>query len=62
MEGLTIFAGFEKPWNAQMPMLEILARRSFVHLARTIKPGEIKMNLAPGEQPAEPPRADDASA
>lgn len=62
MEGLTIFAGFEMPWNAKMPMLETLAHRSFVHLARTLKPGEIKMNLAPGGQRPDPPRADDASA
>lgn len=48
MEGLTMFAGFEKPWNAQMPMLEVIARRSFVHLARTLQPGEIRKHLAPG--------------
>ena len=42
MEGMTMFAGYEKPWCKQMPMLEVIARRSFVHLARTLRPGEIK--------------------
>lgn len=52
MEGMTMFAGFEKPWNAQMPMLEVIARRSFVHLARTLRPGEIKQKLTPGDSVA----------
>lgn len=42
MEGLTVFAGYEKPWRPRMPMLEDIARRSFVHLARTLRPGDIK--------------------
>lgn len=42
MEGLTVFAGYEKPWREQMPMLEAIARRSFVHLAQTLRPGELK--------------------
>ena len=42
MEGMTMFAGYEKPWCGQMPMLEVIARRSFIHLARTLRPGEIK--------------------
>jgi hypothetical protein len=42
MEGLTMFAGYEKPWRAQMPMLEAIARRSFVQLVSTLRPGEIK--------------------
>ncbi|WP_242445978.1 TetR/AcrR family transcriptional regulator [Sphingopyxis lindanitolerans] len=45
MEGLTMFAGYEKPWSQQMPMLEVIARRSFVHLARTLRPGEIKRTM-----------------
>lgn len=45
MEGMTMFAGYEKPWCRQMPMLEVIARRSFVHLARTLRPGEIKRTM-----------------
>lgn len=41
MEGMTIFAGYEKPWRKQMPAIEQLAFRSFLHLIKTIKPGEI---------------------
>lgn len=43
MEGLTVFAGYDKPWRPRMPMLEAIARRSFVHLARTLRPGEVKL-------------------
>jgi hypothetical protein len=39
---MTMFAGYEKPWRAQMPMLEAIARRSFAQLVSTLRPGEIK--------------------
>jgi AcrR family transcriptional regulator len=42
MEGLTVFAGYEKPWRPRMPWLMAIARRSFVDLARDLKPGEIQ--------------------
>lgn len=48
MEGMTMFAGYEKPWRAQMPMLEIIARRSFIQLVSTLRPGEIKGDLLIG--------------
>lgn len=41
MEGQTVFAGYAKPWRDRMPWLEAIARKSFVHLARSLKPGEL---------------------
>jgi len=41
LEGLTIFAGHDKPWRDRMPWLERIATTSFVQLARNMKPGEI---------------------
>ena len=41
MEGLTVFAGHEKPWTARMPWLQRIATKSFIHLVQTIKPGEM---------------------
>jgi AcrR family transcriptional regulator len=41
MEGMTVFAGYEKPWRGQMSMIERIAMKSFVSLVRTLKPGEI---------------------
>lgn len=45
MEGLTIFAGYEKPWRPHMPMLEVIAKRAFVHVVRSLRPGEIKVDI-----------------
>jgi AcrR family transcriptional regulator len=42
MEGLTVFAGYEKPYHHRMPWLERIACRSFVHLVSTMQPGEMK--------------------
>ncbi|ODU20860.1 MAG: TetR family transcriptional regulator [Sphingomonas sp. SCN 67-18] len=42
MEGQTVFAGYEKPWMPRMPWLEQIAITSFVHLARTLRPGQIR--------------------
>jgi AcrR family transcriptional regulator len=48
MEGLTVFAGYEKPWRSRMPWFEQIAKRAFVSLARDLKPGEIKgLGFAP---------------
>ena len=37
MEGMTVFAGYQKPWAAQMPMLQILAKKSFVQLVKSLR-------------------------
>ena len=42
MEGMTVFAGFQKPWRSRMPWLIAIAKRSFVDLVRDLKPGEMK--------------------
>ncbi|MHA3791683.1 MULTISPECIES: TetR/AcrR family transcriptional regulator [Sphingomonadales] len=42
MEGMTIFAGHEKPWCEQMPAIERVAVKSFLHVIHTLKPGEIR--------------------
>ncbi|MBO9379135.1 TetR family transcriptional regulator [Sphingomonas histidinilytica] len=41
MEGMTTFAGYEKPWREQMPAIERIAVKSFLHIIHTLKPGEI---------------------
>jgi AcrR family transcriptional regulator len=41
MEGMTTFAGYEKPWREQMPAIERIAIKSFLHIIHTLKPGEI---------------------
>lgn len=38
MEGLTIFAGYEKPFLNRMPALEKIAIKSFLHLVETLSP------------------------
>lgn len=37
MEGMTVFAGYQKPWVDQMPMLKLLARKSFVQLVQSLR-------------------------
>lgn len=39
MEGQTMFAGFEKPWNAHMPTLKKITFELFLHLITSAKPG-----------------------
>jgi len=41
MEGMTIFAGHDKPWRDRMPWIERMAILSFVHLVRTLKPEDL---------------------
>lgn len=41
MEGMTVFAGYEKPFRNRMPMIERIAIKSFVQLVRDMKPGDI---------------------
>ncbi|WP_416908465.1 MAG: TetR/AcrR family transcriptional regulator [Polymorphobacter sp.] len=38
MEGLTVFAGYEKPFRGRMPALERIATRSFLHMVKTLGP------------------------
>lgn len=47
MEGMTVFAGFEKPFRDRMPMLERIAVQSFVRLVRETRPGDMLAPLAP---------------
>jgi AcrR family transcriptional regulator len=54
MEGMTIFAGHDKPWCDRMAWLERIARASFVQLAKDMRPGYISGIVAP---PSKPPRA-----
>lgn len=41
MEGTTPFAGYEKPWARKMPAITGLSVNWFVHIAKTVRPGEI---------------------
>lgn len=41
IEGMTIFAGYEKPFEKRMPEIEHLAVLSFCNLVKTLKPGEL---------------------
>ena len=41
LEGTTVFAGHGKAWADRMPQMKALAIKSLVHLAKTIKPGDI---------------------
>ncbi len=42
MEGMTVFAGYQKPWAAQMPMLQTLAKKSFVQLVKSLRAEDFK--------------------
>lgn len=46
MEGMTVFAGHEKPWGHRMPWLIELSRLSFLELVRTLKPGDMRAGRA----------------
>lgn len=41
MEGMTVFAGHDKPFEPRMPQLERIAITTFCHLVKTITPAEI---------------------
>lgn len=41
MEGMTIFAGHDKPFRDRMPMLERIAIKSFVQLVREMTPADM---------------------
>ncbi len=42
MEGLTMFAGYEKPWGPQMPILQALAKKSFVQLVKSLRAEDLR--------------------
>lgn len=42
MEGTTMFAGYEKPWQPRMPWLTKIATRSFLDLVHTLRPGDMR--------------------
>ncbi len=46
MEGMTIFAGFQKPWVGKIAALERIAIRSFIYAIRSMPPGEISGLIA----------------
>ncbi|MBS0483036.1 MAG: TetR/AcrR family transcriptional regulator [Proteobacteria bacterium] len=41
MEGMTIFAGYEKPFEPRMPALEAIATRAFIDIIRSIAAEDI---------------------
>lgn len=41
LEGMTVFAGYQKPFRDRMPMIERMAVKSFVAMVRDTKPGEM---------------------
>lgn len=53
MEGMTIFAGYQKPFVADMGRIENIAVRSFIDLVRTIRPEGFDRLI----EPPRPPRA-----
>lgn len=63
MEGLTVFAGYEKPFVQDMSRLENIAVRSFIDLVRTIDAAEIeRIAPAPPSAPAGTPPAREVAA
>ncbi len=42
MEGLTVFAGYDKPYEKQMPMLKQITHHSFYDLVANLKPEDIE--------------------
>jgi AcrR family transcriptional regulator len=37
LEGLTVFAGHQKPWANQMPLIKAIACRSLIHTVKTVR-------------------------
>ncbi len=48
MEGMTIFVGYQKPWESQVPAIKRLMAKSFLQTIASLRPGEIK-GLAEGK-------------
>jgi AcrR family transcriptional regulator len=46
LEGLTVFAGYEKPWRSSVPWIEPIAADSFLHLIRTMHDSAIGVEPA----------------
>lgn len=51
MEGMTIFAGHDKPWIGKMPAIERIAIKSFLYAIRAMRPGEISGVTQPADEP-----------
>jgi AcrR family transcriptional regulator len=49
MEGTTVFSGFGKAWEAQMPQIKALSVLSFVHLAKTVTSSDIRRFEKPNQ-------------
>ena len=47
IEGSTTMTGFGKPWSSMMPQMKVLAVKSFVHIAKTITPDELRSLTPP---------------
>ena len=43
MEGMTVFAGYEKPWAARMPVLQALAKKSFIELVKNLRSEDLEV-------------------
>ncbi len=41
LEGTTPFLGYDKPWRNKMPQIMALSVESYIHLAKTLKHGDI---------------------
>jgi AcrR family transcriptional regulator len=41
LEGMTIFAGYQKPWEPKMPWIENIAVRSLINFVKDAKPEDI---------------------
>ncbi|WP_174273094.1 TetR/AcrR family transcriptional regulator [Sphingomonas bacterium] len=44
MEGTTIFAGYQKPWEGQMPQIKIMAVNSLLNLVKGLSPGDLRIS------------------
>lgn len=42
LEGMTIFAGYNKPWESQIPAIKRLMIKAFLQTIPSLRPGEIK--------------------
>jgi len=56
MEGTTMFAGFEKPWEHRMPSLKRMSVRYFLEITRTIRDSDIDPVSNKAPRPGAPGR------
>ena len=43
MEGTTIFAGYNKPWEGRMPQIKIMAVNSLLNFVKNLTPGDLRL-------------------